>query len=163
MEFVYGAIKISALLFLAYYSVALTYHLSCRRRRTGIGKDETAALSTKCLMVVFGSGGHTTEMLHMLQGLEVGKYGRVCFVVGHSDSWTPTKLQSFLPETQLKRVTHVRLFRAREVKQSYLTSILTTLVGLLDSVKVILQHRPDLIVTNGPGTAVPLCYASYFI
>ena len=114
-------------------------------------------------MVVFGSGGHTTEMLHMLEGLKVEKYGRVVFIVGHSDKWSMTKLQSFLDESQLSKVTIEKLFRAREVKQSYLSSIWTTLLGLAHSCLVVARHRPDLIVTNGPGTAVPLCYASFII
>ena len=44
-----------------------------------------AVLETKSLMIVLGSGGHTTEMLHMLSTLHVEKYGRVTFVMGHSD------------------------------------------------------------------------------
>ena len=89
-------------------------------------------------MVVFGSGGHTTEMLLMLEGLKVEKYGKVVFVVGHSDQWSLKKLNSFLGESQLKQVTLLKLFRAREVKQSYFSSIWTTLIGLMHSVKIIL-------------------------
>ena len=115
-------------------------------------------------MVVFGSGGHTTEMLHMLStSLKIEKYGTVCFVVGHSDKWSMTKLESFLGAEKLSQVELIKLFRAREVKQSYLTSVYTTLIGLLHSVKIIFKYRPDLIVSNGPGTAVPLCYASFFL
>ena len=114
-------------------------------------------------MVVFGSGGHTTEMLHMLKGIKPERYGSVCFIVGHTDTWSLTKLESFLTSKQLKQVTIEKLFRAREVKQSYVTSIGTTIVGLLDSLRLVIKYRPDLIVTNGPGTAVPLCYASYII
>ena len=99
----------------------------------------------------------------MLDGLQIEKYGQVCFVVGHSDSWSMTKLSATLPAATLNRVQIIRLFRAREVKQSYYTSVLTFLVGLLNSLWVILRVRPDLIVSNGPGTAVPLCYASFLI
>ena len=141
---------------LTYYSLAFLYHKILKKRTKQQLKDKT-------LMVVFGSGGHTTEMLLMLEGLKVEKYGKVVFVVGHSDQWSLKKLNSFLGESQLKQVTLLKLFRAREVKQSYFSSIWTTLIGLMHSVKIILQNRPDLIVTNGPGTAVPLCYASFLL
>lgn len=40
-----------------------------------------AALKDKSLMIVFGSGGHTTEMLMMLEQIDLSKYKRVFFVV----------------------------------------------------------------------------------
>ena len=57
----------------------------------------------------------------------------------------------------------IRLKRAREVKQSYLTSILTTIVALLHSLAVCWRTQPDLVVTNGPGTAVPLVLVNLLI
>jgi beta-1,4-N-acetylglucosaminyltransferase len=59
------------------------------------------------------------------------------------------------------KITIWRVKRAREVKQSYLTSIWTTLVALAHSVTIVIQCRVDLIVTNGPGTAVPLVLANW--
>ena len=146
-------------LIIAYYSLALAYHWLIRKR----GRSSPKQLRDKTVMVVFGSGGHTTEMLHMLDGLQVEKYGQVCFVLGHSDTWSQTKMKASLPEATMKRVQIVSLFRAREVKQSYWTSIITFLIGLVHSIKLVARIRPDLIVSNGPGTAVPLCYASFFI
>ena len=147
------------LLLLAYYSLALFYHFFKRQFSTLIKKP---SLSDKTLMVVLGSGGHTTEMLQMLDGLQVAKYGHVCLVLGHSDTWSLTKLQAS-QTLQLSQVTLVRLFRAREVKQSYLTSVASTLVGFVHACWIVVKNRPDLIVTNGPGTAVPLCYASFIL
>lgn len=50
----------------------------------------------KVLLVVFGSGGHTTEMLLMLQTIDTSKYGVVHFVLGHSDTWSLTKINNFM-------------------------------------------------------------------
>ena len=152
-------IGLVCLIFATYFTLAAGYHMICRL----ILKKAAQQLKDKSLMVVFGSGGHTTEMLHMLSELKPERYRNVVFIVGHTDTWSLTKLESFLTTTQLKQVTIERLFRAREVKQSYLTSIGTTLIGLLDSLRLILIYRPDLVVTNGPGTAVPLCYASFIV
>ena len=109
-ELAYKIVTALVYFLLAYYSAAILCNYVYRRNR----KQKT--LKERTLMVVFGSGGHTTEMLHMLKGLKVEKYGHVCFVIGHSDTWSLTKLSSFMPEAELSKVTLVRLYRAREVK-----------------------------------------------
>ena len=97
--------------FIYYLIAAFTYHqlkkLICKK--PGKLKDKT-------MMVLFGSGGHTTEMLHMLDGLKVERYGRVIFIIGHSDTWSMKKVLATVSDEQLKQVTFLRLFRAREVK-----------------------------------------------
>jgi beta-1,4-N-acetylglucosaminyltransferase len=107
-------------------------------------------------MIVFGSGGHTTEMLLMLKSINFNLYNRVFFVLGHSDTWSLTKIKDFYQkerqldiEKQVPNLTIVRLFRSREVKQSYLTSVLTTLMGLAHSVLLVVKSRPDIVnLTN---------------
>lgn len=47
--------------------------------------------------------------------------------------------------------------RSRDVGQSYFTSIFTTLRATAYSFIVVLRHRPDLILVNGPGSCVPIC------
>jgi hypothetical protein len=93
-------------------------------------------LKDKSLMVVIGSGGHTTEMLMMLETLNVTRYGTVYFVLGHSDSWSPIKIKDFFLSKEpsqdhdhaLEKGLNIRdflqkrgiqlhlLYRAREVK-----------------------------------------------
>lgn len=52
-----------------------------------------------------------------------------------------------------------RVFRSREVGQSYLTSILSTARSLWDWIPLVLWRvRPELVLTNGPGTCVPLLW-----
>ena len=50
--------------------------------------------------------------------------------------------------------------RAREVGQSYLTSVLTTLRALWAAVAVAVSQRPDLLLVNGPGTCLPVVVAT---
>ena len=82
---------------LAYFSIAM-FSLWYRRYKNA-GKPPF--LGEKTVMILFGSGGHTTEMLHMLDGLRVEKYGQVVFVLGHSDSWSLTKISATLPPAML--------------------------------------------------------------
>ena len=73
-------------------------------------------------MIVFGSGGHTTEMLLMLRSLKFETYKHVYFVLGHSDTWSSTKIEDFYLRSKniklndVPNLTILRLFRSREVK-----------------------------------------------
>ena len=45
------------------------------------------------LMAVFGSGGHTTEMMKMINGMDAEKYSPRTYVFASSDKMTPQKLK----------------------------------------------------------------------
>jgi beta-1,4-N-acetylglucosaminyltransferase len=50
--------------------------------------------------------------------------------------------------------------RSREVGQSYASSILSTLYAAWYAFRLVARERPGLILTNGPGTCVPLVLAA---
>ena len=125
-------------------------------------------------MIIFGSGGHTTEMLMMLGKSNIfSKYEHVHFVIGHSDTWSLNKINDFyltnlgIKLDTVKNLSIIRVYRAREVKQSYLTSVFTTLYAMLHSFIILLRlsvfSHLDLVLTNGPGTAIPICWIYWFI
>lgn len=134
----------------------------------------TQPLSEKTLMIIFGSGGHTTEMLLMLESLNVQNYRHIYLIIARSDTWSLTKITEHFKtkmkhpidltnaETK-KKVSIWRVFRAREVKQSYFTSVFTTLLALLHSLFLVLVCKADLVVSNGPGTALPLIYINWIV
>lgn len=115
----------------------------------------------KNLMIILGSGGHTGEMLIMLKKLNLGKFTKVIFVTSQNDSNSLKKLNETFDIHNCNNVTVVSIFRSRKVGQSYLSSVITTLVALLHSVILIFKTNPNLIVTNGPGVALPLCWIGY--
>jgi len=137
---------------LYYYCFALGLLLLSR-----IFNRSKPTLKEKKLMIVFGSGGHTTEMLLMLTKLnqfDFSKYKEVQFVIGHSDTWSITKIKDYFSRGTAKpfdvtqdvsNVKVIKLFRSREVKQSYMTSILTTIVALVHSVYIVARSRPDIV------------------
>jgi beta-1,4-N-acetylglucosaminyltransferase len=51
----------------------------------------------------------------------------------------------------------VRTPRSREVKQSYVSSVWTTLVALAAACAIAWREQPQLLLVNGPGTCLPLC------
>lgn len=54
----------------------------------------------------------------------------------------------------------ITLPRAREVGQSYFSSVFTTLRALFAAVWIAFTQRPDLLLVNGPGTCLPVVVAT---
>ncbi|XP_065174348.1 UDP-N-acetylglucosamine transferase subunit ALG14 homolog [Sycon ciliatum] len=103
-------------------------------------------------MIVLGSGGHTKEMVALLPHI-AGKH-RV-FVVASSDAMSCKKVLE-QPDDLF-----VKIPRAREVRQSWLTSVVTTMFALAYAVAMVFWLKPTQLLCNGPGTCVPLCIAAY--
>ena len=53
--------------------------------------------------------------------------------------------------------------RSREVRQSWFTTVFTSVYSLLVSFWIVLKHRPDVVLCNGPGTCVPICYSAFLL
>lgn len=79
-------------LIIAYYILAFAFLLLPAFAKN---RSPMSTLNTKKVMVVFGSGGHTTEMLLMLNTIDFKAYRQVYFVIGHSDTWSLTKIKDF--------------------------------------------------------------------
>ncbi|KAG8035157.1 hypothetical protein G9C98_001647 [Cotesia typhae] len=100
-------------------------------------------------MIILGSGGHTTEMFKVLNFLDLDKYSPRVYVHGHSDLMSELKLKSFEIDNDCKVI---KIFRSREVGQSYYTSVITTLIAFINAGVIMFREKPDLILANGPGT-----------
>jgi beta-1,4-N-acetylglucosaminyltransferase len=104
-------------------------------------------------VVVLGSGGHTTEMLQLLQSLNPDLYQPLTFIVAKTDTTSMRRVEAM----SIRRpdvVYHIP--RAREVGQSYLTSIGTTIWSLMFTLALVFRIRPGLLLCNGPGTCLPI-------
>ncbi|XP_033731409.1 UDP-N-acetylglucosamine transferase subunit ALG14 homolog [Pecten maximus] len=53
--------------------------------------------------------------------------------------------------------------RSREVKQSWITTVLSTLGATLVSFPLVFKLNPNIILCNGPGTCIPICIAGLFL
>ena len=76
---------IIAKLVVAYYLLIIAHYVLQKALESSMSQEKRDVLKRKTLMIVFGSGGHTTEMLMMLEKFDANRYGRVIFVLGHSD------------------------------------------------------------------------------
>jgi len=57
----------------------------------------------------------------------------------------------------------MQIYRSREVGQSYITSIATTLLATLHAMWLVIRIRPQVIFCNGPGTCFPLCVSAFLL
>ena len=112
-------------------------------------------------MVYFGSGGHTTEMIRLIQGLAPSKYSPMIFAIGHTDITSIDKVRGSNIGALEKRAKWLRIFRNREVKQSWVTTIFTSIWSMVQAFYVMYRTRPQLLICNGPGTCVSLCYSAF--
>jgi beta-1,4-N-acetylglucosaminyltransferase len=129
------------------------------------------------LLVVLGSGGHTAEMFYMLERMKLDPqiYTYRTYLVSSGDNFSAGKAKEFETQhvqklqshTESDRYSIVTVPRARRVHQSYLTAPFSTLQcfwaclcvlrGLHPDQKLPREYGslyPDLVLTNGPATAV---------
>ncbi|XP_076850751.1 UDP-N-acetylglucosamine transferase subunit ALG14 [Brachyhypopomus gauderio] len=133
------------------------------RGRTGCRPGKKGSV---CVLVVAGSGGHTSEIIRLLGGLSPS-YSPRHYVIADSDGMSEDKIRTFETSRQTggvqREFTIHRIPRSREVLQSWTSSVLSTLYSLLYSVPLVFRLRPDVVLCNGPGTCVPLCAAGLLL
>ncbi|XP_077235209.1 UDP-N-acetylglucosamine transferase subunit ALG14-like protein [Tasmannia lanceolata] len=120
-------------------------------------------------LIILGSGGHTAEMLNLINVLQKDRFTPRFYVAAATDSMSLQKAQlleeSLIPQTGAEKMIKVdqflQIYRSREVGQSYLTSIWTTLIAMVHALWLTFKIRPQVIVCNGPGTCIPLCVAAF--
>ncbi|XP_029955992.1 UDP-N-acetylglucosamine transferase subunit ALG14 [Salarias fasciatus] len=143
------------LLLLRVYAVVRTG----TKRRPGAG----GAVS---VLVVAGSGGHTTEILRLVDSLSAA-YTPRHYVLADSDRMSQEKIWSLERSRQQAASSaqvHIhRIPRSREVLQSWTSSVLSTVHALRFSLPLVFRLRPDMVLCNGPGTCVPVCVAGLLL
>eukprot|EP01088_Endostelium_zonatum_P012107 TRINITY_DN26272_c0_g1_i1.p1 TRINITY_DN26272_c0_g1~~TRINITY_DN26272_c0_g1_i1.p1 ORF type:complete len:224 (+),score=38.14 TRINITY_DN26272_c0_g1_i1:28-672(+) len=126
------------------------------KSRTRSNKSKTASL-----LVVLGSGGHTGEMMTLMKNLDcVNKYTPRYYVIAQTDEHSLHKIKAFEEGKGDGNCRFFFIYRSREVGQSYVSSVFTTLYSFISSVMIVLRTRPDLVLCNGPGTCLPICMSA---
>lgn len=117
------------------------------------------------VMVVAGSGGHTTEMMRLVGSLSPYYKPRI-YVLAESDRMSAEKIVNFekiKTDRSSSEFKILRIPRSREVHQSWLSTILTTLNAVFFSFPLVFGEKPDLLLCNGPGTCIPICLAVFVL
>ena len=117
------------------------------------GRRDSKRIAT---LVVLGSGGHTAEMLRLFTDFDFDRYGPLTLVTAATDTTSRAKAERELPREALATARWAEIPRAREVGQSFGSSVPSTLKALFACVRLIWTASPDLVLVNGPGTCVPV-------
>lgn len=120
------------------------------------------------VMVLFGSGGHSTEMLLLTKSAnltENAKVKKLIYVISEDDNLICRKIDQEMHNYKgmQRKLETVTLRRARRVGQSYLTAIWTTIIGIIHSIYLIHTHKPKLCLTNGPAISVVVSLSIRFL
>ncbi|CAH9070516.1 unnamed protein product [Cuscuta epithymum] len=120
-------------------------------------------------LIVLGSGGHTAEMMNLLSALQEDMFKPRFYVAAATDNMSLQKARGFEDSLLNKEGTEVagtvqfmKIYRSREVGQSYITSVGTTLIAVAHGLWLLIKIRPEVILCNGPGTCIPLCVIAFF-
>lgn len=137
------------------------YLASTSRRRAPPTLKRTAPCKT---LIVLGSGGHTAEMLRLLTGTDFNHYQPRVYVVAAGDKMSIDKVEKLESDCGNRAKLDIRTIpRARKVRQSYLTSIFSTLLAFSYSFPLVFATLPELVLCNGPGTCIPVCFTAYLL
>ncbi|KNA12980.1 hypothetical protein SOVF_120990 [Spinacia oleracea] len=115
-------------------------------------------------LIVLGSGGHTAEMINLLLELQKDRFMPRYYVAAATDNMSLQKARTFESSSSSEKGTpaqYMQIYRSREVGQSYLTSVGTTLIAIAHALWLMIKIRPEVILCNGPGTCIPLCAIAF--
>ncbi|CAK7350258.1 unnamed protein product [Dovyalis caffra] len=134
------------------------------------GKPVCLSKSPKPLstLIVLGSGGHTAEMINVLNVLlQKDRFCPRFYIAAGTDNMSLQKA-CLLEENVINlnggkgvSVQFLQIYRSREVGQSYITSVGTTLLAMVHALWLMIRIRPQVVLCNGPGTCVPLCLIAF--
>ncbi|XP_028173899.1 UDP-N-acetylglucosamine transferase subunit ALG14 homolog [Ostrinia furnacalis] len=140
-----------ALILRAIYLICLIFTTESRL------ESESSLRTVLCI----GSGGHTTELLRIVKNLDHEKYQPRMYILAENDVSSEVKIHKSEHGTTQYALT--RIPRSRNVNQSYLSSVGTTLYSTLQAIPIVYNFKPDIIFCNGPGTCVPICIVAFML
>ena len=109
--------------------------------------------------IFLGSGGHTGEMLRLLQNFnEILLRKGTTLHIGYSDDQSYQKFQNLIKDKNDITIQYYQFIKAREVNAGLIQSLITIIKTLLTSlihiitIKYKMMNKPHLVLLNGPGT-----------
>ena len=99
------------------------------------------------LLIVLGEGGHTTELLNLVDLL--GERYRYHYILSQEDA---------LSADQIRRPGQLHtIARPRGKATNKAAAVLRTLWATVQALGILLRVRPAAVVSTGPAIAVPVC------
>ncbi|XP_074330751.1 UDP-N-acetylglucosamine transferase subunit ALG14-like isoform X1 [Apium graveolens] len=120
-------------------------------------------------LIILGSGGHTAEMLNLLSVLQANRLFPRHYIDAATDNMSLQKARVFedsladkIGDQTGETAQFLQIYRSREVGQSYVTSVGTTIFAVAHALLLMMKIKPQVILCNGPGTCIPLCAIAFF-
>ena len=102
-------------------------------------------MKDKKILYISSTGGHLNELLQLKKLFEKYNY----YIVTEK-----TKSSEFLQNEYKEKVSYL----AYETKKNPFKYFFVFLFNIIKSLIIFLKQKPDIIVTTGTHTAVPMCY-----
>lgn len=112
----------------------------------------------KCLCLTFGSGGHTGEMLQILNVLDLSGIGKIFAVVFENDNMTLSKIAAYNKNVEIQsqadkiqnsivKISNIVLVpRARNVGQNIITCLPKLFLGtIIAFFRLAFTNFPDIV------------------
>ncbi|KAJ2456037.1 metalloprotease [Coemansia sp. RSA 2336] len=129
------------------------------------GKASVHQSTEKMLCVVLGSGGHTAEMVRLLQGVEFDRFMERLYIVSSNDMLSLDQIGLVEKQGNVYNGEYYveRVPRSREVGQPWAAALLSAASCLRRTAAVVFDYKPDVILCNGPGNCVIVCLVALVI
>lgn len=111
-------------------------------------------------ILCIGSGGHTTELMRIVNNLDQTKYEPRLYILAENDISSEVKIHK---ADNSETYVICKIPRSRNVNQSYFSSVFSTLYATLYTVPVVYNFKPNIILCNGPGTCIPVCVVAFIL
>ncbi|KAM0729328.1 UDP-N-acetylglucosamine transferase subunit ALG14 [Formica fusca] len=120
---------------------------------------ERSRLADLAKTMILGSGRHTAEMLRIVRYLNFENYSPRVYICALTDKLSVEKVRDLEDGNEDYKI--IEIYRSREVRQSYFSSIWTTVFAILNCLSILWRKNPELILCNSSGTCVPLCVIAF--
>ncbi|EDO06770.1 uncharacterized protein BBOV_IV004090 [Babesia bovis T2Bo] len=149
---------IKALLYLGTIIAALISIVWIRKR----GNKSNTNSKWK-VAVVIGPGGHAREMRDIMKSLP-NRCSTLVYIVGNDKDVATERLIHQLSQSVETDVSINQQIYSLPVpkshRESYTQAAIKGISSFIKSLNMLYTEQPDLIITNGPGIAVPICFAA---
>jgi beta-1,4-N-acetylglucosaminyltransferase len=119
--------------------------------------------SIREILIVLGSGGHTSEMLYMMENMDFDNFNKIILVKSNEDKLSYAKAIQFLKEKCKNfRESKIELINIRRVfykKSFFLISLVKLFIAICQVfAQFLFRKNPQIAFFNGPGTSIPLLF-----
>ncbi|KAG7697034.1 hypothetical protein KL930_002516 [Ogataea haglerorum] len=123
------------------------------------GYPQKSTATSRSVLILLGSGGHTGEMIRILRQFEHFDRLKRQYAVADSDETSLASISSLEKSPSV-----ITIPRARNVGEGKLSAFFRSSKAFISTFLLFssMKQYPDVFLCNGPGTAIPIAYVLFF-